>query len=57
MKFTSLESYTIKDRGTVFVVENPKDDETDFKWVRNKKVEIDGNNYLIIGVEKWAIPY
>lgn len=49
IKLQSIESFTIKDRGEVFIVNKPKD--YDFLSLINKKVLIDDKCYLVKGIE------
>ena len=51
MDYKSLDSYEIKGRGTVFMVENDKDRQTDNTGLIGKVVTIDNVFYKVKGVE------
>lgn len=53
MKYVSKESFEIKGRGTVFIVENEKD-RLDFDDLVGEKVVIDGKKFKCLGVEAYA---
>ncbi len=53
--FKSTDSYTILSKNLkVFCVENPHDCE-DFSHLLQQIVEIDGQNYKVVGVERFLI--
>lgn len=53
--YTTLATFTIKNRGTVHVVEHHFS--TDPRALTNTIVELDGEQVLVKGVGYWAIPY
>lgn len=55
MKYKSLNKYTLGNK-TVFVVENEVERNRDNNDLLNKKVMIDDKEYIIKGVESFAIP-
>lgn len=55
MEYKSLDTFEIKNRGRVFVVENDKDRDRDNNDLLGSEVIIDGKNYKVKGVESFAI--
>lgn len=55
MEYKSLETFEIKNRGRVFVVENDKDRDRDNNDLLGSEVIIDGKNYKVKGVESFVI--
>lgn len=53
MEYKSLDTFLIKGRGRVFVVENDKD--RDNNDLLGSEVTIDGVNYKVCGVESFAM--
>lgn len=54
-KLTSKAKYEIKGRGTVFAVESPQEYPRDKCPLIGQHVEIDGTQYLVKGVESFAL--
>jgi hypothetical protein len=59
LKLTSLDSFEIKDRGTVKPVWLPEEwvKENDPSTLLGQEVEIDGELVTVRGVETWLIPW
>ena len=55
MEYKSLDKYILGNK-TVFVVENEVERNRDNNDLLNKKVMIDGKEYIIKGVESCAMP-
>lgn len=54
MIFKAIDEFFLKARnGRIFVVELDRDTR-DFEHLMNKEVEIDGNRYIVRGVERYA---
>lgn len=51
--YKSIDTYWIEGRGRVFVVANDEES-LDFKHLIREKIEIDGKNYICMGVERHA---
>lgn len=55
MNYKSLDKYTLGNK-TVFIVENEVERNRDDNDLINKKVIINGKEYIIEGVESFAVP-
>lgn len=55
MEYKSLDTFEIKGRGKVFVVENEKDRIRDDNDLLGSEVVIDGQPYVVKGVESFPI--
>jgi hypothetical protein len=56
MEYKSIDTYEIKGRGKVFIVVNDKERDRDNNDLVGSNVIIDGENYIVKGVESYAIP-
>ena len=58
MKYKSLTKFEVDERGTVYVVENDKERSNtgDKDGLIGSEVVIDGNEYIVKGVEAFALP-
>lgn len=56
MEYKSLQKLTITGKGTVFIVENEKDrNRADNDFTIGDEITIDGDKYILSGVESYAI--
>jgi len=56
MEYESLDTFEIKERGTVFVVVNDKDRKFGCPDMIGKEVIIDGQTHTVKGIESFCIP-
>ena len=56
MEYKSLDTYEIKGRGRVFIVENDKNRVRDKNDLVGSEVIIDETNYKVKGVESFLLP-
>jgi hypothetical protein len=55
MEYKSLDTFEIKGRGKVFIVENDKDRDRDNNDLLGSEVIIDGQKYNVKSIESFAI--
>lgn len=55
MEYKSLDTYELKGRGKIFIVENDKDRDTSNNDLIGSKVIIDGQQYTVKGVESFTL--
>ena len=56
LKFKSLDSFIIKDRGTVYIVESPYTYENGKSNMVGKLIVIDDKKFIVKGIEAYTIP-